>query len=212
MSDQDTEFILTTGKLITLFLGLVIVCALFFGFGYTLGRGSSPKPGGSIVADMQAQAAANTKPQAAQDTPKSADCPAGQICPPATPQDMTFYKSVESKDANAQLTPVVPAQTQPAAAQPVTKDPQTQPPTTDASNPGAKVGMGYMVQVAAVSKREDAELLKTALEAKSYPVVITSAASDKLFHVQVGPSSDIKEAESWRAKLIADGYNPLLKK
>jgi len=212
MSDQDTEFILTTGKLITLFLGLVIVCALFFGFGYMLGRGASAKQGGSIVADMQAQAAANTKPQTAQDTPKSTDCPAGQICPPATPQDLTFYKSVESKDTNAQLTPASPAQNPPVTAPPTAKEPQNQPPSTEQAAAGSRVGMGYMVQVAAVSKREDAELLKTALEAKSYPVVITSAASDKLFHVQVGPSSDIKEAETWRAKLIADGYNPLLKK
>jgi hypothetical protein len=64
----------------------------------------------------------------------------------------------------------------------------------------APLGAGYMVQVAAVSKREDADLLKNALQAKSYPVVITSAANDKLFHVQVGHFADIKEAESWKAK------------
>jgi DedD protein len=98
MSDQDTELTLTTGKLVTLFFGLVVVCAFFFGFGYMLGRGSS-KQGGSIVADMQAQAAANSRQQQPQasNTPKPADCPAGQICPPAPPQDLTFYKSVESE-------------------------------------------------------------------------------------------------------------------
>jgi hypothetical protein len=30
--------------------------------------------------------------------------------------------------------------------------------------------------------------------------------------VQLGPYSDIKEAEAMRAKLISDGYNPILKK
>ena len=35
---------------------------------------------------------------------------------------------------------------------------------------------------------------------------------DKLFHVQVGPFADIKDAESARAKLVSDGYNPILKK
>ena len=44
--------------------------------------------------------------------------------------------------------------------------------------------------------------MKNALQAKSYPVLITSAANDKLFHVQVGPFADVKEAESWKAKLI----------
>jgi DedD protein len=36
--------------------------------------------------------------------------------------------------------------------------------------------------------------------------------TDKLFHVQVGPFADIKEAESMRSKLLSDGYNPILKK
>jgi cell division protein FtsN len=30
--------------------------------------------------------------------------------------------------------------------------------------------------------------------------------------VQIGPFNDIKEAEATRAKLISDGYNPILKK
>ena len=38
------------------------------------------------------------------------------------------------------------------------------------------------------------------------------ATSDKLFHVQVGPFGDIKEAEIVRGKLVGDGYNPILKK
>jgi cell division protein FtsN len=33
-----------------------------------------------------------------------------------------------------------------------------------------------------------------------------------LFHVQVGPFTDIKEAEGVRSKLVSDGYNPILKK
>jgi hypothetical protein len=33
-----------------------------------------------------------------------------------------------------------------------------------------------------------------------------------LFHVQVGPFSDIKDAELARGKLVSDGYNPILKK
>jgi len=39
-SSQDTEITLGTGKLLGLFFGLVIVCAVFFALGYTLGRKS----------------------------------------------------------------------------------------------------------------------------------------------------------------------------
>src|SRR5512147_1349151 len=37
---QDTEITLGTGRLLGLFFGLVIVCALFFGLGFSMGRNS----------------------------------------------------------------------------------------------------------------------------------------------------------------------------
>jgi cell division protein FtsN len=40
----------------------------------------------------------------------------------------------------------------------------------------------------------------------------SAAANDKLFRVQLGPFSDIKDAEATRSKLVADGYSPILKK
>jgi cell division septation protein DedD len=71
----------------------------------------------------------------------------------------------------------------------------------------------YYVQVAAVSKQEDAEALVEALKKKQYPAfTATNSSADKLFHVQVGPYNDVKDAEVMRAKLISDGYNPILKK
>ena len=39
-SSQDTEITLGTAKLLGLFFGLVMVCAVFFALGYTLGRKS----------------------------------------------------------------------------------------------------------------------------------------------------------------------------
>ena len=73
-------------------------------------------------------------------------------------------------------------------------------------------GSGYMVQVAAVKKQEDAEALAQALRKKNYPVLTISGPNDKFFHVQVGPFADFKDAEATRNKLIGDGYNPILKK
>ena len=68
------------------------------------------------------------------------------------------------------------------------------------------------MQVAAVSKQEDAESLVDALKKKQYPASANTSSTDKFFHIQVGPFSDIKEAEAMRARLIGDGYNPILKK
>lgn len=70
-----------------------------------------------------------------------------------------------------------------------------------------------MVQVAAVSKQEDADILVNALRKKQYPVfVVPSVPGDSLFHVQVGPFSDSKDAEAMRSRLAGDGYNAIVKK
>ncbi|MGH9669864.1 MAG: SPOR domain-containing protein, partial [Terriglobales bacterium] len=71
---------------------------------------------------------------------------------------------------------------------------------------------GYTVQIAAVTRKEDADALVAALRKKQYPVFVATSASDKFLRVQVGPFSDPKEAETMRQRLIGDGYKPILKK
>ena len=76
-----------------------------------------------------------------------------------------------------------------------------------------KVGGTIAVQVAAVSKEEDADALVNALRNRNYPVfVVSNVPGDKLFHVQVGPFAELKDAETIRARLASDGYNPIIKK
>ena len=123
---------------------------------------------------------------------------------------MTFYKSVEQKDASPELTPAVDAKTD-AAAPDASATPAK--PANDSSDSATTLpSAGYFVQVAAVSKQEDGEALVDALKKKDYPAFVATPAADKLFHVQVGPFPEIKDAESMRARLIADGYSPILKK
>jgi cell division septation protein DedD len=140
---------------------------------------------------------------------------------------MTFYKAVEQKDADAQLTPASteaspknPAAGQtaaPGAASSAGASPETQGQTSQTSNPpdlmAAIPAGGYFVQVAAVSKQEDADALVDALKKKQYPALVAvNSAADKLFRVQIGPFADIKDAEATRSRLINDGYNPIVKK
>jgi len=194
-ADQDTEITLGTGKMLVLFFGLVALCAVFFGLGFSMGRSAS-KPAAS--AETAASSAAATRLQTSR--PASSDA--------AKPADLTFYKAVEQKDANPQLTPADAApSTPPAAVQPAASNQATPPDPTNLPGAGS-----YYVQVAAVTKQEDADALVDALKKKQYPALTASGASDKLFHVQVGPYGDVKDAEAMRAKLIADGYNPILKK
>jgi DedD protein len=178
---QDTEITLGTGKLLGLFFGLVIVCAIFFGLGFSLGRNTG-----------KATLTLEEAPSAAQ--PISAS--SGNKGNPSTPE-----RASNPSDTN---------------------DQPTKAPSESASNdnpapemkgaPLSVISGAYTVQVAAVSKEEDAEALVSALKKKSYPVFIAPTAADKLYHVQVGPFSDIKDAEAMKSKLTADGYNPIVKR
>ena len=68
------------------------------------------------------------------------------------------------------------------------------------------------MQVAAVSKKEDADNLVTALSKKQYPVFMTTVQGDPLFHVQVGPFNDPKDAETMRVRLAGEGYDAIVKR
>jgi DedD protein len=203
-SSEDTEITLGTGKLLVLFFGLVGICALFFALGYSLGRKSEP--------------AITTASAAITPTPTSSTGKSSSGSTPAPP--MTFYKSVEQKDANPELTPAADAKTDgktdpkaDATNAPSNANP-AQTPGTNAADPATTLppAAAYFVQVAAVSKQEDADALVDALKKKQYPAFVAPVAADKLCRVQVGPFSDVKEAEATRTRLIADGYSPILKK
>jgi DedD protein len=194
-SSEDTEITLGTGKLLVLFFFLVGICALFFALGYSLGRKTEPT--------MAATSAAPT-PQPATTTGK-----ASSASPAAQP--MTFYKNVEQKEANPQLTPATETKTDttaPANAAPAPTTAPANPPDPMTTLPTS----GYFVQVAAVTKQEDAESLVEALKKKEYPAFVAAQTADKLFRVQLGPYSDVKDAEAMRTRLIGDGYSPIVKK
>jgi DedD protein len=204
-SSQDTEITLGTAKLLGLFFGLVGICAVFFALGYTLGRKS----------DSGVAAATTLAPLRAAHGVK----PGGSSAAASTP--MTFYKAVEQQNANPQLTSAaaVAATTdasrqQTAASSAGSSSSGESAQTSNPPDPMAPVpATGYFVQIAAVSKQDDADALVDALKTKLYPAFVASTSTtDKLFRVQLGPFGDIKEAETMRSRLISDGYNPILKK
>jgi cell division septation protein DedD len=151
---QHTEVTVSTAKMVAAFLGLVILCAAFFGLGFVLGRDSER---GTVLAGSSTPAVTVTG-----------------VRPSSTPEA-------------APSAPDVP--------------------------PAASSTGNFFVQVAAVSKQEDAEALVGALRKKQYSAIATSnQPSDALFHVQVGPFAERKDAEDTKTRLVKDGYNPILKK
>jgi DedD protein len=201
-AQQDTEITLGTGRMLAIFFTFVLVCAFFFGIGFSLGR-------------RTATSVANISPTAPTGAPSTIVRPSpakSEAAQPTPPSDMSFYKAVGEKNADTVLTPTE-AKTQAAApvAAPSTTD--AQPKAAPDTATAASSTTGYYVQVAAVSRQEDADSLVEALKKKQYPAfMVNNASLDKFFHVQVGPYAELKDAEAMRVRLIADGYNPIVKK
>jgi DedD protein len=195
---DDAEITLGTGKLLGIFFGLAAICAVFFTMGYMLGRSSAAGARTEIVNSVPSGSTAN-KPSAANNKPSDAVAQPT----PATTTDAT----------NAQAGAVNP---QPQATNPTGNTATT--PSTSSSTSNAEVKnvsagpSSFIVQVAAVSKQEDAEFLVAALRKKQYPVFLAAGGGDAYFRVQVGPFTDAKEAEATRARLAGEGYNPIIKK
>jgi cell division septation protein DedD len=181
----DTEITLGTGKLLGIFFALTILCAVFFTMGYLLGKSTANGNHTEIAGAAPSGGSAAGKPSAVNKAP---DVPAAAPSPDATAQ--------QSSASNNNSTSAPASQASPAPAV-----------TEIKSSPGGS----YTVQVAAVTKQEDADILASALRKKQYPVFIASSVGDALFHVQVGPFSSQQDAETMKNRLSSDGYNAIVK-
>jgi cell division septation protein DedD len=69
----------------------------------------------------------------------------------------------------------------------------------------------FRVQVAAVRVPQDADILVDALKKHGYTAVVRNEPQDQLLHVQLGPFTSRGDANAMRSKLLADGYNAVVK-
>lgn len=239
--EAGSEITLGMTSLLGIFLGLVLICGVFFGFGYSLGHSknstaATPPATSSAIASEETAPAPSTihipKPSAQETTASTAGDAAGkspqyEYIPeeggparrPVTGQ--TAAVSTTPKPSPAAKPPATQTQppTTPFALQPAVISTATTPPpalkkaaaTAAAVQPAAAMGGATMVQIAAVSHQEDADVLVSALKKRGYSVVVRNESQDKLLHVQVGPFTSRDEAKTMRSKLQSDGYNAILK-
>jgi DedD protein len=254
MEESRTEADLTLGigSLLSIFFGVVLVCGIFFGFGYSMGRrnarattppavtlpqtasssaltdndpiGAPPKPqepdSNAPVLPDETKAAPKpssdtTKSQAAT-PPPSAPNPAPPTPNEAAPQKSAVASAppkttrvVESTTPDPSLSavpyshrPPLPTKPHPGVMAPLAQAPGDSP---------IVPGQPIMVQIAAVSRQEDAEVLAGALRKRGFNPTVRPGTGDKFFHVQVGPFTDKTQAETMKQHLLADGYNAIVR-
>jgi DedD protein len=204
---KASEITLSTASLLGIFFGLVLICGVFFGFGYSMGRGTGQGA-------AQAHALDNIPSTTAGDGDESAKAPSPPTAAPDEPPasakaaSAPAVKTVVKEDAVAEddtpAKPQPPANSKPTALKSV---PASAPP---ADAPASTSGRP-MVQIAAVARPEDAYVLVSALRQRGYSVVVRNEPQDKLLHVQVGPFADLTQAAAMKQKLLSDGYNAIIK-
>ena len=79
-----------------------------------------------------------------------------------------------------------------------------------AVRPALQPAGSFMVQIAAVSNQEDADVLTNALRKRGYAVSEKREPVDNLIHVRIGPFATPAEANSWKNRLLNDGYNAIV--
>lgn len=194
---HDREMTLGTSFIVGIFFALVLICAIFFAFGYSLGRRSA-LPASGVVAP------------ASTDTGGSASKPASGI---PESQASSTTSSADDNSTDSSDDQPAPREAKHASVAPPAKVVVKPTPVSRATASAAPIpGAGEtVVQVAAVSRQGDADMLMSALKRHGYNAAVHQSPQDKLLHVQIGPFATKKEAEVMRQRLIGDGYNALVK-
>jgi cell division septation protein DedD len=214
---RDKELTLGPAALIAMALGLVALCVACFVWGYSVGHrapvetvASSAAPAGPSAAQLlanQPKPAANQSSQPADQPTSSLDDRIAAATPAPSSTANAASPAADSSTAKSGDAAVVKAAlpAQQSAAQPADNAGQVQ----SALGQGAAQG-AWMVQIAAVSHSEDADVLVSALRKRGYVVSSRRDPADNLLHVQVGPFSTHADASAMRQRLLNDGYNAII--
>lgn len=212
-ASNDREISLSPSTLLGIFFLLALICAVFFGFGYSMGRRSATTP--AVAADNTDSAPLKTSGDA-KPAPGVANSSVDM-----TPADAAASEAVQTEKPTRAAaieplaeTPAPQPRLQHAAAN--VAAPQLTPAVVVKNSPArpaaaAVTGPSALVQIAAVSHQEDADILVNALKRKGYTVAVRHEPQDKLLHIQLGPFPTRKDADAMRQHLIADGYNAIVK-
>lgn len=221
-SSGDTEITLGAGTLLLLVVGLLVLCGVCFGAGYLMGhRGAvsnteakqNPDAPAAQASNVQSKPSATAQPPAAVAQPAPGDsagqAPASNTSQPTQAITVPLPPSQGSPTDSGlpQVRPALPSGTAtPQSVNPYPSHPAGSTAQSQVRTAAPQAGMQLWVQIAAVSRIEDAQVLTRALQKRGYAVT-PRRESDNLIHVRIGPFGSRDEASNWRSKLLDDGYN-----
>lgn len=193
--------VLESRHLVSLFLGVVLLCGVFFTLGYVMGHNQY---GGPVHAfDSLENSAAPARPSA---KPKAAEAP-----PAPANNEWDFYSKKNDNHMDPAAKPAVTT----LAPSPAVAAPDSGAKTVPASArfQAPKMIKGSVVlQVAAVTHESDALAVADALQQKRFPSFVVTPSTDNFYRVQVGPYTDEKAADTAKAALDHAGFKAIIKR
>lgn len=202
-ADGEYELVLENRQVLTIFFVAVVLCGVFFGLGYVVGKNTV-----GYVPATEASSGATEGKKSALDKSSAAE-KKEESAPPTT--DLTAQKDLQDKSAPAKLESKpepAPAATAPATT-PAPKPAVASETSTPRPAPAAATQTVISLQVAALSNKGDADALVTTLKKKNIQAFVNS--DGHLFRVQVGPFASAREAEDMKVRLEQEGFKPIKK-
>lgn len=194
MQDEGFHEIQLNGKqLVFLFMSATVVAVVIFLCGVMVGRGVAV-PRTLPVVDIAEQGALDPTTAAPVVSTGNESLTARE--------DLSYTGHLEAPTPPAEAlkpeTEVAPPSGVVAAP---TREPVAAPAASQSPDPALSepAGQGYVVQVAAVRKRAEAETIARRLSTKGYPTFVTAAGAN--FRVRVGKYNDRRTAQSIAGRL-----------
>ena len=196
MADEGLHEIQLNGKqLVFLFMASTVVAVVIFLCGVMVGRGvRAQRPAEAVEASVDAATdpTAST-PASREPAPSSASIPSN--APIAANETLTYPDRLEGNEPPEESL-------QPAKAAPPKLATPAPKPEAAAATSGEPAGNGFVVQVAAVNSRSEAEAIAKRLAGKGYPSFVTTPPGGvKMFRVRIGKYPTRREAETIAARL-----------
>jgi cell division septation protein DedD len=209
--DGEREISLGTSTILGIFFALALAAAAIFGAGYTMGRKSAQNATAAVAPDTTSSATpyfTGNKPAAGSQAPAPSAAPAvetdGAAPTPAQAATATPAAPTVTVPLASPTSAATPADGIIAGDKPPSPAPQ---PATNNQQPATS----FTVQVAAVSSQDVADILISSLQKKGYSVAVHHEPQDALLHVQIGPFAHRADAEAMRQRVLADGFNAIVK-
>jgi DedD protein len=192
--DGFHEIQLNGKQLVFLFMAATVVSVVIFLCGVLVGRGVRVERATEVATELStAEPAPQQAAAPATPTPAGSD-PTAAAAPQAV-DDLSYFNRLEgSNPAPEQLKAPAP----PSAPAPAAKEPA---PAAATSEPQ---GTGYVVQVAALNIRSEADAIAKRLSAKGYAAYVQApaAGAPQIYRVRiVGKSGSRREAETMATRL-----------